>query len=76
MPRSWKLGASRLSAKAGFRPCGPEPSCGYVTETSRPDVELVNVYAAAAQRRTRSLRTVSASLELCPSAKSGMWAGC
>lgn len=29
-----------LLEEAGFCPCGPEPSCGYVTETSHPDVEL------------------------------------
>lgn len=37
--------------RRGFCPCGPEPSCGYVTETSHPDVELEEVCAGAAQRR-------------------------
>lgn len=41
-----------LRVEAGFSLCGPEPSCGYITETSHPDVQLVKVYAGAAQRRT------------------------
>lgn len=68
--RSWKLGGSCcLRVEAGFGPCGAEPSCGYVTQTSHPDVQL-EVYAGAAQRRARSLRIVSTSLEVFVSAKS------
>lgn len=58
-----------LRAEAGFGPCGPEPSRGYVTETSHPDVELVKVYAGAAQRSdgraARGSFCFFASLELC-----------
>lgn len=64
-PNPGNLGARVcLLEEAGFCPCGPEPSCGYVTETSHPDVELEKVCAGAAQRRARSPWIVSTSLEV------------